>query len=101
MPSDQQQNAPAELSERESMTVRLIALGYSNKQIATRFRVSVKTVETYKARAMDKMGIRSRVELMQFAIRSGWMTVESAAEIIAEGGEGMGDVASVTDAPAS
>jgi two-component system response regulator NreC len=80
--SDQQQNATLELSERESMTVRLIALGYSNKQIAARFRVSVKTVETYKARALAKMGVRSRVRLVRFAIRRGWMTAESADEII-------------------
>jgi DNA-binding NarL/FixJ family response regulator len=76
-----QQDAPVQLSERESMAVRLIALGYSNKQIAARLGVSIKTVETYKARAHDKLGVRGRVGLVQFAIRSGWMTVESAAEI--------------------
>src|SRR5690349_19630745 len=42
----------AELSEREADVVRLIAQGYSNKEIATQLRLSVKTVETYKARAM-------------------------------------------------
>jgi len=48
--------AAAELSERETDVVRLIAQGYSNKEIATLLNLSVKTVETYKARAMEKIG---------------------------------------------
>jgi len=67
----------AELSEREAAIVRLIALGYSIKQIAARLNVSIKTVETYKTRAMEKMDVRDRVGLVRFAIRSGWMTEEA------------------------
>ena len=52
----------AELSDREAEVVRLIALGYSNKEIASRLKLSVKTVETYKTRSMEKLGVRSRVE---------------------------------------
>lgn len=64
----------AELSDRESEVVRLIARGYSNKEIAGRLEVSVKTVETYKARSMEKLKTRSRVELVQYATRRGWLT---------------------------
>jgi len=53
--------------------VRPVALGYSNKEIAARLKVSVKTVETYKARAMDKLQMRSRVDIVRFAVRSGWL----------------------------
>ena len=44
-----------ELSERETDVLRLIANGHSNKEISTRLGISVKTIETYKARAMEKL----------------------------------------------
>ena len=62
-----------ELSDREALCVRLIALGYSNKQIAVRLELSVKTVETYKARSMGKLGLRSRVDLVRYAADLGWL----------------------------
>ena len=64
-----------ELSEREASCVRLLALGYSNKEIACRLVLSVKTVETYKARAMEKLGVRSRVGLVRYAADLGWLAV--------------------------
>jgi DNA-binding NarL/FixJ family response regulator len=63
----------AELSDREVQVLRLIALGYSNKEIAARLRVSVKTVETYKARALEKLGGHRRVDIVRHAVRSGWL----------------------------
>jgi two-component system, NarL family, response regulator NreC len=65
-----------ELSEREAEVVQLIAQGYSNKEIAARLRLSVKTVETYKMRSMEKLGMRSRVDIVRYACRRGWL-VES------------------------
>jgi DNA-binding NarL/FixJ family response regulator len=64
----------AELSEREMEVLRLTAVGHSNKAIANILRISVKSVETYKARAMDKLGFRSRVELVGYAVENGWLT---------------------------
>lgn len=61
------------LSERESLVLRLIARGYTNKEIATQLDVSVKTIEKYKTRSLDKLGIRSRVEVVKYAISQGWM----------------------------
>jgi DNA-binding NarL/FixJ family response regulator len=72
-PPDGGEARGAELSERECAVVRLIALGYSNKEIAARLKVSVKTVETYKARAAEKLRIKSRVELVRYAARRGWL----------------------------
>ena len=63
----------AALSERETDVVRLTALGYSNKEIATQLNLSVKTVETYKARAMEKLRLNSRVGLVRYAMQQGWL----------------------------
>lgn len=64
----------AELSEREVQVLKLIAQGYTNKEIAAQLRVGVKSVETYKARAMDKLGLDSRAQLVRYAILRGWLS---------------------------
>jgi DNA-binding CsgD family transcriptional regulator len=61
------------LSEREIEILRLTALGHSNKEIATLLNLSVKSVETYKARGMDKLGFHSRVQLVGYAVAEGWL----------------------------
>lgn len=65
--------AKGELSEREAEVVRQIARGYSNKEIAAQLKVSVKTVETYKARSLEKLGLYSRVDLVRYAMQQGWL----------------------------
>jgi DNA-binding NarL/FixJ family response regulator len=72
-PAPQREQNGVELSEREAEVVRLIALGYSNKEIASRLKLSVKTVETYKTRSMEKLHMRSRVDIVQYAARRGWL----------------------------
>jgi DNA-binding NarL/FixJ family response regulator len=64
---------PAELSERETEVLRLVAEGHSSKEISTRLSISVKTVETYKARAMDKLGFKTRVDVVRYAASRGWL----------------------------
>ncbi len=61
------------LSERETQVMQLIAQGYTNKEIAAQLDVSVKTVETYKARSMEKLGLRSRVDIVRIAAEQGWL----------------------------
>jgi DNA-binding NarL/FixJ family response regulator len=61
-----------DLSEREQEVLRLIALGYANKEIAAQLDLSVKTIETYKARAMEKFGLKSRVDIVALATERGW-----------------------------
>ncbi len=63
----------SELTMREEEVLRLIALGYSNKEIAYRVNVSIKSVETYKARATEKLDLHSRAQIVQFAVTHGWM----------------------------
>jgi DNA-binding NarL/FixJ family response regulator len=66
--------APDEaLSDREEEVLRLIARGFTNREIAARLDVSVKTVETHKARAMGKLGLESRAGIVAFAVRRGWL----------------------------
>jgi DNA-binding NarL/FixJ family response regulator len=62
-----------ELSDREEEVLRMIAWGYSNKEIAARLDISVKTVEAHKANAMRKLDMRSRIDIVRFAILQGWM----------------------------
>jgi DNA-binding NarL/FixJ family response regulator len=63
----------ASLSEREMEVARLTAAGHSHKEIATRLELSVKTVETYRSRAMEKLGLKSRAELVRYAFQKGWL----------------------------
>lgn len=65
--------ADAVLSEREGEVLRMIAQGLSNKEIAARLEISVKTVETYKARSMQKLGLRGRADIVRFAVDRGWL----------------------------
>ncbi len=55
------------LSEREREVLQLVAQGYANHEIAERLVLSVKTVETYRARIADKTGVRSRAALYRYA----------------------------------
>lgn len=63
--------APKALSQREVEVLRLLAQGHSNQEAADRLRVSVKTVETYRTRLSDKLGLKGRAELYRFAVESG------------------------------
>jgi len=65
-----------DLSEREAEVVRLLAAGHSNKEIALRLDLSVKTVETYKARSLEKLGLHSRADLVRYALQRGWLQEE-------------------------
>ena len=72
-PSASPQAANAQPSEREKEVLSLIAWGYSNKETADKLDVSVKTVETYRVRIAEKLGLRSRAELVKYALRRGWL----------------------------
>lgn len=61
------------LSEREAEVIRMIAKGYTAKEMAAQLQLSPRTLETYKARAMSKLNLRSRADLIRYALRSGWL----------------------------
>jgi DNA-binding NarL/FixJ family response regulator len=63
----------ASLSEREEEVLRLIAQGHTNKEIGSTLFLSVKTVETYKARSMEKLGLASRADIVRHALAQGWL----------------------------
>jgi DNA-binding NarL/FixJ family response regulator len=68
------------LTQREEEVLRLVARGYVNKEIARHLGISVKTVETHKSRSMEKLEIRSRADVVRYALQEGWLQ------------EGMGDL---------
>lgn len=62
-----------ELTDREVEILRLVAWGYSNKEIAAQLIISVKTVEAHKANSMSKLNIKSRIDIVRYAILQGWL----------------------------
>jgi two-component system response regulator NreC len=62
---------PSVLSEREMEVLKLVALGFTNKEVAEQIHVSVKSVESYRSRVADKLGLRSRAELVRYALEKG------------------------------
>lgn len=69
---------PKDLSPREREVLRLLAQGHSNQQVADQLRVSVKTVETYRTRLREKLGLKGRAELYRFAAESGILGADPA-----------------------
>nr|WP_278187264.1 MULTISPECIES: response regulator transcription factor [Bacillaceae] len=59
------------LSDREKEVLTLIAKGYSNKEIAEQLVISVKTVETHKGNLMEKLQMKTRPELVEYAVKKG------------------------------
>jgi DNA-binding NarL/FixJ family response regulator len=63
---------PPDLTPRETEVLQLTAWGHSNKEIASRLGLSVKTVEVHKTNGMRKLGMTSRLQLVRFALLRGW-----------------------------
>jgi DNA-binding NarL/FixJ family response regulator len=63
----------ADLTDRETEVVKLVALGFTSKEIARQLDLGVKTIETYKARASEKLGLKSRAEIVRYAAAQGWL----------------------------
>jgi len=70
----------AELTEREEQVLRLIAWGQSNKEVGTKLGISVKTVESYKATALDKLRLRSRTDILRYALAQKWLSEDADPE---------------------
>jgi DNA-binding NarL/FixJ family response regulator len=67
-------SAPASvLSDRETEVLRLVAHGYLSKEIAAQLGIGSKTVDTYRLRAMEKLGLSSRAALVRYALQQGWL----------------------------
>jgi two-component system response regulator NreC len=59
------------LSDREKEVLKLVALGYTSAEIAEQLALSSKTIDTYRARGMDKLGFQTRAALVRFTIQKG------------------------------
>lgn len=68
------------LSPREKKVLELIAQGYTNQEAAEKLFLSVKTVETYKARLMEKLNLKSRADLIRYALQKGILTSTASSE---------------------
>ena len=64
------------LTEREQQTLRLVAMGYGNKEVAEKLCLSVKTVKSYKAKIMEKLQLQTRPELVRYAMKKGLLDLE-------------------------
>jgi len=64
-------SGPAVLSEREQEVLQLLARGHTNQKIADKLFLSVKTIETYRSRIGEKLGLRDRAELVTYAMKVG------------------------------
>lgn len=62
-----------DLTDRETATLKSTAFGFTNKEIAQKLDIGVKSVETYKARGMEKLDLRTRSELVRYALAQGWL----------------------------
>ena len=65
------------ITDRENEILRLIVEGFSNRQIAERLTLSVRTVETHRANIMKKLKIENLAGLIKYAIRAGITTLDS------------------------
>jgi DNA-binding NarL/FixJ family response regulator len=73
-PSRETPSAKVGLSERESEVVRLLAQGLTMKELAQQLTLSTRTLETYRARAMEKLNLKTRADLVRYAVRCGWLS---------------------------
>ncbi|HZQ19135.1 MAG TPA: response regulator transcription factor [Terriglobales bacterium] len=64
------------LSERELQVLKLVAEGFSSREIASRIYVSTKTVETYRGRFAEKLGLKTRADVVQYALNIGLLSAE-------------------------
>jgi two-component system response regulator NreC len=66
------------LSNREKQVLKLVALGHTSQEMAEQMKLSIKTVDTYRARMMEKMGFKTRAALVRFALQRGLLDNKSS-----------------------
>jgi len=69
------------LSGREQEVLQLLAHGHTNQEVADRLELSVKSVETYRSRLMEKLGLRSRAEMIRYALDHGFLKPRKALSL--------------------
>ncbi len=66
------------LSTREQEVLRLVAHGHTNREIAEKLEIGAKSVDTYRSRLSDKLGLKTRAELVRFALERGLLETPTA-----------------------
>jgi DNA-binding NarL/FixJ family response regulator len=66
-------SADTDLTQREIEVIKMLARGHINREIAEKLDLSVKTIEMYRARVLEKLGLQSRADLVHYAMRQGWL----------------------------
>ncbi|MBM3133232.1 MAG: response regulator transcription factor [Chloroflexi bacterium] len=74
-PSEEEKDPYQQLTDREREVLKLVAEGYTAKEIAEMLVISVRTAESYKTSLMQKLNIRNRTDLIKYAIRKGIITL--------------------------
>jgi DNA-binding NarL/FixJ family response regulator len=64
------------LSDREQQVLQMLAEGYTNKEIGAKLDLSVKTIETYRARVASKLQLRTRADIVRYALENGMLKHE-------------------------
>jgi DNA-binding NarL/FixJ family response regulator len=62
-----------ELTDRETAVLKFAALGFTNKEIARRLDIGIKSIETYKARGAEKLDLKTRADIVRYAAGQGWL----------------------------
>ena len=75
-PASEHSHVGAPLSNREAEVLRRIAEGHAMKEIAGRLEISTRTLETYRTRAMEKLALKTRADIVQYALRRGWLSTQ-------------------------
>ncbi len=66
---------PTKLTDRELEVAKMLAIGATTHEIAAKLKISVKTVDTHRGKALDKLQLRNNVELARHALRVAWVTL--------------------------
>lgn len=70
------------LSEREHQVLKGVASGHTNKEISGQLDLSVKTIETYRSRLLTKLGLRSRTDLVKYALEQGLLKQQGRSPLL-------------------
>jgi DNA-binding NarL/FixJ family response regulator len=75
--SGEERDSYERLSDREREVLKLVAVGHTAREIADQLNISPKSVETYRARIMEKLELSTRADLVRYALRRGLLTEEA------------------------
>lgn len=78
--ADAREDSANALSKREREVLIMVAQGYTNRQVAERLELSVKSVESYRARVQEKLGLQTRVQLHRYALATGLLRADGLDE---------------------